>query len=184
MSNGKRTIGVFGAAGVLVAALIIASFMVGGNILQAQSKGVLTIEVMDAPADVESLWLTISQVEIQSEDGGWTELTMLESFEQPFDLLALQVTAETLTEDEIPPGSYSMIRLHVTQASVESKDGNELTAPSGVIKVLFKPKLEIVGDEETTVLIDLQPEDLSSIAISHTLNLRPVIKAVVTQDST
>jgi len=184
MSNGKQKIGVFGAAGVLVAALIIASFMVGGNILQAQGKGVLAVEVMDAPVDVEHLWLTISQVDIQSEDEGWTELTVLESFEQPFDLLALQVTAETLTENEISPGSYSMIRLHVTQASVESENGNELTVPSGVIKLLFKPTLEIVSGEETTVLIDLQPEDLSSMAISHTLNLRPVIKAVVTQEST
>jgi hypothetical protein len=36
------------------------------------------------------------------------------------------------------------------------------------------------GGGRVTVLIDLQPEDLNSMAISRNLNLRPVIKAMVT----
>jgi len=182
MSNGKRQTGFFGAAGVLTAGIIIAAFLVGGNILQAQGKGVLTVQVMDAPAALQNLWLDIDSVEIQGEEGGWTEVALPESETQHFDLLTLQTEALTLAEDEIPAGSYSIIKMQVSDASAIYEDGTEvdLTVPSGVIKVLFKTPVNIVVGEETTVLIDLQPEDVNSIAISHKLNLRPVIKAVVT----
>ena len=51
--------------------------------------------------------------------------------------------------------------------------------PSDVIKVLLKPHLSLEGGGQVTVLIDLQPDDLNAIAISKSLNLRPVVKAVV-----
>ena len=186
MSNGKRRTGLFGVAGVLTAVVIIAAFMVGGNILQAQGEGVLTVLVMDAPADLEKLWLDIDSVEILDADGGWTNVTLPDSLPHPFDLLTLQTeeSALKLASGEIPAGNYSMIRIHVSGARAEyadeTKPDDELAVPSGVIKVLFKPAVNVVEDEETTVLIDLQPENVNSIAISHTLNLRPVIKAVVT----
>ncbi len=53
MSNGIRQIGLFGVAGVLVAALIIAGFVIGGNIFQVSGKGVLTIQIMDEPVELE-----------------------------------------------------------------------------------------------------------------------------------
>jgi len=43
MSNGIRQIGIFGVAGVLVAVLIIAGFVIGENVFQVSGKGVLTI---------------------------------------------------------------------------------------------------------------------------------------------
>jgi len=55
----------------------------------------------------------------------------------------------------------------------------ELDVPSDVIKILLKPHLSLVGGGQVTVLIDLQPDDLNTIAISHSLKLRPVIKAIV-----
>jgi len=51
--------------------------------------------------------------------------------------------------------------------------------PSDVIKVILKPHLKMESGGSVTVLIDLQPDDLKSIAISHSLNLRPVVKARV-----
>jgi len=39
------------------------------------------------------------------------------------------------------------------------------------------PLLESGG--QVTVLTDLQPDDLNATALSHSLNLRPVIKATV-----
>ncbi len=179
MSNDKRRIGLFGATGVLVAALIIASFVFAGNIFQASGKGVLTIQVMDKPVELKHLYITIDWVRIQGENG-WIDLTLkTEPFY--FDLLELETVSETLSETEIPSGSYSMIQMHVLTASATYPDDTtaELNVPSDVIKVLLQPNLNLESGEQVTVLIDLQPEDLNAIAISHSLNLRPVIKAVV-----
>ncbi len=181
MPSGKRHTGLFGVAGVLVAALIIAGFVVGGNIFQAQGKGTLTILVMDKPVELAHLNVTINWVRIQDENESWVDLTLkTEPFY--FDLLTLQNVSETLSETEIPAGNYTMIQMHVLTANATYLDGNttDLRVPSDVIKVLLQPHLKLESGVQATVLIDLQPDDTNSIAISHSLNLRPVVKAVVT----
>ena len=180
MSNGIRHIGLFGAAGILVAALIIAGFAIGGTIFQVSGKGVLTIQIMDKPVELKHLNMTIDWVKIQDQDENWHNLT-LKSEPFYFDLLTLQNVSETLSETEIPAGNYTMIWMHVLTANATYTDDTDanLTVPSDVIKVLLKPHLSLEGGGQVTVLIDLQPDDLNSIAISHSLNLRPVIKAIV-----
>ncbi|HEX9261490.1 MAG TPA: DUF4382 domain-containing protein [Candidatus Bathyarchaeia archaeon] len=177
MTNGKRHNAIFGAAGILAALLIIAGFAA----FQAQAKGVLTIQVMDAPVELKNLYLTIDWIRIQGENG-WENLT-LKTAPDPFyfDLLTLQNVSETLSITEIPAGNYSMIQMHVLDASATYPDDSTATlnVPSDVIKVLLKPHMEIEPGGQVTVLIDLQPEDLNTIAISHSLNLRSVVKAVV-----
>ncbi len=180
MSNGNRRLGWFGATGVLLATLIIAGFVIGGNIFQGSNKGVLTIQVMDKPVELEHLNMTIDWVRIQDANGSWFNLT-LKSEPFYFDLLALQNVSETLSVTEIPAGNYTMIWMHVLTANATYPDGTSATlnVPSDVIKVLLKPQLNLESGGQVTVLIDLQPDDLNSIAISHSLNLRPVVKAVV-----
>ena len=180
MSNGVRQTGLFGVAGVLVATLIIAGFVIGGNVFQVSGKGVLTIQIMDKPVELDHLNMTIDWARIQDADGNWYNLTLkTEPFY--FDLLSLQDVSETLSETEIPAGNYTMIRMHVLTANATYPDGSvaDLRVPSDTIKVLLKPHLSLDSDDQITVLIDLQPEDFNSIAISKNLNLRPVIKAVV-----
>ncbi len=180
MSNGTRKIGLFGVAGVLVAALIIAGFVIGNNVFQASGKGVLTIQIMDKPVALDHLNMTIDWAKIQDADGNWYNLTLkTEPFY--FDLLSLQNVSKTLSETEIPAGNYTMIWMHVLTANATYPDGSvaDLRVPSDTVKVLLKPQLSLESGGQVTVLIDLQPEDLNSIAISQSLNLRPVIKAVV-----
>jgi len=180
MSNGIRQVGLFGVAGILVAALIIAGFVIGGTVFQGSRKGVLTIQIMDKPVNLEHLNMTIDWAKIQDEDENWHNLTLkIEPFY--FDLLALQNVSETLSETEIPAGNYTKIWMHVLTANATYPDGTvaDLRVPSDTIKVLLKPHLSLEDGGQVTVLIDLQPEDLNSIAISRSLNLRPVIKAMV-----
>jgi len=191
MSNGIRQVSLFGVAGILVATLIIAGFVIsgtvfqessngGGAVFQGSSKGVLTIQIMDKPVELENLNMTIDWAKIQDQDGNWYNLTLkTEPFY--FDLLALQNVSETLSETEIPAGNYTKIWMHVLTANATYPDGTvaDLRVPSDTIKVLLKPYLSLEGGGQVTVLIDLQPEDLNSIAISRNLNLRPVIKAMV-----
>ncbi len=180
MSNGIRQISIFGVAGVLVAALIIAGFVIGENVFQVSGKGVLTIQIMDKPVELDHLNMTIDWVKIQDEDENWYNLT-LKSEPFYFDLLSLQNVSETLSETELPAGNFTMIWMHVLTANATYPDGSvaDLRVPSDTVKVLLKPHLSLDDGGQVTVLIDLQPEDLNSIAISQSLNLRPVIKAVV-----
>jgi len=180
MSNGKRSIGLFGVSGVLVAALIIAAFVAMGGIFQAQGKATLTIKVMDEPIQLDHLYLTVDGIRMQNVDGGWVDLE-LKAQSISFDLLALKSTetAITLSEVIIEAGDYSMIQIHLLAASTKSLEGVELRIPSNVTKVLLQPNLHLEGGTESTMLIDLQFDDPNSIAQSNSLNLRPVIKAVV-----
>jgi hypothetical protein len=180
MSNGIRQIGIFGVAGVLVAVLIIAGFVIGENVFQVSGKGVLTIQIMDKPVELDHLNMTIDWVKIQDEDENWYNLT-LKSEPFYFDLLSLQNVSETLSETEVPAGNFTMIWMHVLTANATYPDGSvaDLRVPSDTVKVLLKPHLSLDDGGQVTVLIDLQPEDLNSIAISQSLNLRPVIKAIV-----
>ena len=180
MSSGIRQVGLFGVAGVLVAVVIIAGFVIGSNVFEVSGKSNLTILITDKPVELDHLNMTIDWVKIQAEDENWYNLTLkTEPFY--FDLLSLQNVSETLSETELPAGNYTMIRMHVLTANATYPDGTvaDLRVPSDTIKVLLKPHLSLEEDGQMTVLIDLQPEDLNAIAVSHSLNLRPVIKAVV-----
>ena len=180
MSTWNRQAYRYGAVGILAAALIMAGFVIGGSVLQGLAKASLTIELMDKPVALDHLNLTIDWARIQDQNGNWFNLTLKR---EPFyfDLLALQNVSETLSETETPAGNYTMIWMHVLTANATYSDGSntDLNVPSDVIKVLLKPHLQLESGGQATVLIDLQPEDLNSIAISRSLNLRPVIKAVV-----
>jgi hypothetical protein len=179
MSNGKRKIGLFGVVGVVIAALIIASFAIAANIFPVKGKGVLTIQIMDKPVELKNLNITVDWVRIQGENG-WVNLT-LNSEPFYFDLLTLQNVSETLSVTEIPSGNYSMIELHVLTANATYSDETTATlnVPSDIINVLLSPHLNLENGGQVTVLIDLQPEDLDNTALSQSLNLRPVVKAVV-----
>jgi hypothetical protein len=123
-------------------------------------------------------------VKIKDENGNWYNLTLANPTEKGtfyFDLLALQNVSETLSVTEIPEANYTAIWMHVLTANATYPDEStaDLNITSDVIKVLLKPELSLEGGGQVTVLIDLQPEDLDTIAISQSLNLRPVIKAIV-----
>ncbi len=77
----------------------------------------LAVQLTDAPAAFDHVWVDIASVELESPTG-WLTLA-----DQParFDLLALQnnVTA-ALGGAQLEPGDYGQLRLIVDQASVEA----------------------------------------------------------------
>ena len=183
MSNDIKRNSIFGIAGILIAIVIIAGLIVGSNFV-SPVKGSLTIEIMDKPVALKHLNMTIDLVTIKDDNDNWYDLSIKDPNEEGtfyFDLLALQDVSKTLSMTEFPEANYTMIKIHVLSANATYPDEStaDLNVPSDVIKVLLKPHLSLEGGGQVTVLIDLQPEDLNAIAVSHSLNLRPVIKSVV-----
>jgi hypothetical protein len=183
MSNGTKHTGSYGIAGILIAVVIIAGLLATSNFLRPV-KGTLTIQIMDKPVPLKHLNVTIDWVKIKDDAGNWYDLTLINPSEDGtfyFDLLALQNVSETLSEDVIPEANYTAIWIHVSSANATYPDGNttDLYVPSDIVKILLKPSLSLEGGGQVTVLIDLQPEDMETVAISQNLNLRPVIKAIV-----
>jgi len=191
MTDEIRDVGIFATAGILAAILIIAGVVAGGLRFPSlrlpsmvSDKGTLIIKIMDQPVELKHLNITIDWVKIQDQDENWLDLEIKNGTPFYFDLLALQNITETLSETPIPAGNYTMIKMHVLTANATYLDNTNATlrVPSDVIKVPFKPHIKMESEGSVTVIIDLQPEDLTTIAISKSLNLRPVIRATVKSD--
>jgi len=69
-----------------------------------------------------------------------------------------------------------MIRMHVKTANVTYAEGgwDDLKVPSEHVKVIVH--FEVEAGETATVLLDMEAD---WVAISHSKNLRPVLKATV-----
>lgn len=190
IENAKKS-GLYAASGVLIAAIIIAGIFASGIHFPSNIKtGKLIVLITDAPVDIKRLDLTVDSLSIQGLNGNWIDLTLnseeeaLNSEEEvTFNLLEFNnaVTMKLSETDEIPAGKYTMLKMHISQASAmlqdETSDSLLLKVPSEYLKVLLKPPLEIDEGRTTIVLIDLEP-DLSTIVISQSLNLKPVVKAI------
>ncbi len=122
-------------------------------------RGTLSIEMSDDPFPtdlVETANVTISKIEIRGEDS----LLTLTEVPQSANLLELRngVTA-SLVNLEIPVGSYDLVRLIITDASVVMKDGttHTLKIPSAAqtgLKVFIDPPIQVEGDLTSELLLD------------------------------
>ncbi len=152
-------------------ALIIAALMIVG-IFSACEKSVnstsgrLKIQLTDAPFPtdlVEEANVTINKIEIRragdGENGG-NPYVVLSEEEMSFNLLDLtNGVTENLVDSSIEAGSYDLIRLYVSEASIKLKDGQEfnLKIPSGSqsgIKVFIKPAIVVSGGLSADLLLD------------------------------
>ena len=189
MSDSIHDIGFFAAIGILFAVLIIGSIAVAGFKFPSlrlpsllSNRGTLTINIIDKPVELEHLNITIDRLSIQKAEDNetWIDLELIDGEPIYFDLLALQNVSLTLSKTEIPAGNYTMIKMHILTANATYPDGStaELNVPSNNIKILLKPHLIMQSGAAITVTIDLEPET-AKIAISHSLNLKPTMKAMV-----
>ena len=202
MAVSNRTIGTYSIAGILVAILIIVSFVAAGVQLPINDPsgqqgdnppglGTLVVSVKDKPVELSRLDLTITGVWIQvlsndedSEENndGWTNLKLIGDEPIDFDLLSLRDSSIDLTTMQLPEGEYGKIRIYVSKASATYADSTEqiphiedLKVPSGRIDVITKITIE--ENMQSNLLIDLEPD---ATAISTSGNFRPIIKATLT----
>ncbi len=190
--NGKK-MGLYATAGVLIAFIIIASMAVSSLTMPSlrfpwftppsppiPNTGTLVVMLTDAPVNLTHLNVTLDSISAHRQGYGnetWVNLAFVNNVtEVYFDLLALQDVAMNLSITEIPPGNYTMIKMHVKTANATYANGNttDLDVPSEHIKVIIH--FEIAKGGTTAVLIDMQAD---WVAVSRSKKLRPVLKATV-----
>ncbi len=186
MAEDKRHAGIYGAAGILVAMLVIAGIVTSGINFPSlrlpsivSERGTLVIKLTDAPVDLENLFVNISRLEAHRVGDGetWIDLSFVNGTSWVYvDILALENVTMDLSITEISPGNYTKLRMFVTSANATFEDGDEieLTVPSGKIDVIVH--FEIKAGETTKLLVDMQAD---WVAISHSRRLRPVLKATI-----
>jgi uncharacterized protein DUF4382 len=118
-------------------------------------QGRLAVQLTDAPAPVDEIWVNVTSVRAHHTTGGWTTVS---STPVTVDLLKLQNYALPLGIVTLPPGKVTQIRLvvaptgnHVVVGGVEQP----LVVPSGTesgIKILGPWGID--SCEETTVTLD------------------------------
>ena len=185
-TNGKK-VGVYAFSGVLIALLIIASISISGIRFPfftpsqpVLDTGTLVVILTDAPVNLTHLNVTLDSISAHRQGYGnesWVDLEFINDVtEVYFDLLALQDIAMNLSITEIPPGNYTMLKMHVKTANATYANGNttDLEVPSEHIKVIIH--FEVNNGEVTTVLVDMQTDWVS---VSQSKKLRPVLKATI-----
>ena len=191
MSTSNRTLGIYFASGVGIAIIFIAAIFasgvpIGTNQNQTgdqKQTGTLWVSIKDAPVDLHKLVLTINGIYIlNADEDSWTELTLREGELMTFDLLDLTGDKSLkLSEQEVPTGDYSKIRLVITEAIATYTDhkgedhfDESLRVPPGRIDIITSFNIE--GGQLTALMIDMQPD---TAAISNSGNFRPIVKMAV-----
>jgi len=209
MENGSKKIGLRILAGFLVAITIIVAVFASGIQLPSTKieTGRLTVLLKDAPVDVDELWITVTDLEVHKvgeDDGEWIPIDFSVYYnELTFDLLEYQDEngkVLELADVEIAEGTYNKIRMNVTKAwawyylefdeNGDPVDVDENGKPTNE-EMIKKDPLKIPPDQidvitkfyisngvNVVVLIDMEPDWVS---ISNSNNLRPVLKASISQ---
>jgi len=184
MGVNSRNVGMYGAVGVLVAALIIAGIAIAGVTIPSlrlpmsiPNKGTLILQLTDKPVNVTHINVTLNSVSVQrveDDNETWVHLDFVGGVEKfSVDLLELENVTRDLSVEDIPPGSYHKIRIGVEEAKVFYVGGGweDVRVPPRRIDVIVH--FEIESGEVRIVVIDMW------VAISESGNFRPVLKAEV-----
>ncbi|MDF1548278.1 MAG: DUF4382 domain-containing protein [Bacteroidales bacterium] len=166
---------------------------------ETTGTGILHVQITDAPFPtdlVEEANVTISKVEarqrIEETDTTPATASFITLSEEEFSFNLLELTngvTEDIANAEVPSGTYDLVRLHITSASVLLKDGRtfDLKIPSGSssgLKIFIKPAIVVAGGLSADLLLDFDVSrsfvaqgSLSKPEKIHGFIFKPVIKA-------
>lgn len=163
----------------------------------SDDTGSLTVAMTDAPFPIDLVAeanVTINKIEIRrdsTQDENENPFTVLSEETQSYNLLELQNGVKaSLVDLEVETGSYDLIRLYVSEASVVLKDGatHDLFVPSGEqtgIKIFIDPSITVESNVSTELLLDFDVAksfvvkgNMNSPAGIKGFNFKPTLRAV------
>lgn len=169
-NNGKKLI-THGLLGIFAAFIIITALIVIGTLPitpSAEAKGLLIINVKDAPAELEALMLEIDEIKVHKageEEGTWMDVNITDTLVQPFDLLLLSDYSMVLATQELIVGNYTEIRFHIISANATIDGTPDIPLRITTEWFMIKTHFEILEESVTSITIDI------------TINEQPIIKA-------
>jgi hypothetical protein len=181
---GARVLGVF--LGLL--ALVGLSACGDSGTGNGPAAGTVTLALTDSPSDAfEAVTVTISSA-ILLGDSGLVEIPFPDNEPIIVNLLDLDGINQVLATASIPAGSYSKLRLHVTDAFVTYPDGTTETVrlvANGTVDLNFRGDVTVSADQPIVIQLDFSAAD--SIKLTSTgsgkLILRPQIFVSTTPTS-
>jgi len=163
----------------------------GDNNLPAAQTGRVSLLITDGPTDeFDQVNVTLESVSFISEDNGDDSAgheTIVFDESEVINLLALENYSDLLSTTVIPVGSYSKIRLHVSQVELVKLDGDGNVVESHIAKLPANGKIDLNPRESFAVtgnghlIIELDIDANKSIHIVETgngkvkYNFRPVV---------
>lgn len=164
------------------------------------AKGSLRVLATDKPFDhslVEEARVTVDRVRAHVESdaqSGFVELYDGAPFEVDLATLRNGVT-RLLSSGDLPSGTYTQFRVHLTAGTLRLVNGNEYSTAAGTLKltsqeksgykILLDPGVEVVAGEEETVMLDFdltktfKPVPASDPANAQRFMLQPNVRAAV-----
>ncbi|MDQ2075736.1 DUF4382 domain-containing protein [Marinimicrobium sp. ABcell2] len=164
-----------------------------GNGDDAQPSGTFSLAITDAPIDHAShVYVAFSGVTLHPAEGDPVEFMFEEN--RTIDLLALQGTQSEhlLNEENVPPGDYESIHIHVNASHdgvldsyVEMNDGTQLELGLEEENQLnITQAFTVVADEHTDFTVDLDLRRSLILPEGETdALLRPSLRLVHTQQA-
>jgi len=171
--------------GVLIVAVVIVLLL----IMPSGNKGVLTLQITDAPSslNIEKAFVTLSDIEVhmaQNNVNGTNNETNTTSgwfvvVQGPvtYDLINITNVKQLLGSEELDVGKYTQIRLNVESASIII-NGTEyaLNIPSSKIKLIHPFNIE--QNETTTLTLDFDANESVIKTGNGTYKFQPVVRII------
>jgi len=157
------------------------------NELNSAPNGRVSILVTDAPSPVfDQINITIESVSFLAEDDTQEAEKEIILFNETrvVNLLALQNFSDLLATTIVPAGTYSKIRLHVSQVELVNLNPDGTVAESHIAKLPANGKIDlnpqgsfdVIGDGHLVIELDMDAEkSIHIVATGKGYNFRPVI---------
>ena len=148
------------------------------------NQGMLKLSLTDKPiTGLKEVWVTITNIEVHKTGGNWISF---DATGDSVDLLTLKNREQVLQSHPLDPGSYTGMRLDVSEGHIIESDGSrcDLKIPSGKIQIPLNFKIE--NGKETDVVLDFNAD--KSVHVVQTGHngqciLRPVIQVKSVNES-
>jgi hypothetical protein len=168
MAFNRNRVLMFGATGIVIAALLILVFIptqkeIGINPMVALQEipgyGFQIVKMSEEQADLVHLNVTLDGFEVRQADGDWAEIE-ISGGRVSFDINRVREVYFTADAVDLEAGSCNAIRFHVvrglesTNATLSSGDVIGVDVPS--LKVEFTTLTFEIGEGTESLLIDLR----------------------------
>ncbi len=157
---------------------VLLSVLFGCGGVTSASNGTLAFVLADAPTtDVTEVNISVDRVEAHI-DGDWVTIT---APQESYNLLDLTQQAAPLGSAGVPAGSYTQVRLFISDATVVDGDGTHDVMMPSVEETGIKLNVDYTVEpgKITTILLDFNVDKSLIQEGRGTYLLQPVIAAVV-----